>query len=339
MKKTVYLLLMMAFIFGACSKNGNNAEEPDVEEPVAEDPVVEDPKEEPNPLDFHDFPDFESYWEAWVYKYFGDLDWDLTPYSFLEDWDLTPYLNVCDAVTDAVVIDIQTLRDSLKSGEGLVGMDIWKINDDTVRSMSTCGLLETMIRNEGNYFGGFPFDHFKSDLRFPGIANFNSKLRTNKVAVEFFKREDCISVLVSKYLSLMPAAMIDVNSYLQRMIVVEMLISSDMFMSLLSEKEKILFMAMALERAKILFIEIGSDIDMYAVYLRGTYHIMIAVMKLYNYTPFMEKVWPKLRDWRNGYAFDPMEESLFSTGIIYAQIGIIIHYAKQFYQQTKTEIL
>ena len=323
MKKIVFLLLMMAFIFGACSKNGNNVE----------DPVVEDPKEEPNPLDYNDFPDDESYWEAWVHKYFGDLDWDLTPYQFLEDWDLTPYLNVCDSVTDAVILDLPEKGWKLRE-------DPWIIDDDTVRSMSTCGLLETMMLHR-HAPSIFPFDHNVSqDLRFPGVVHFNRNLWNNKVAVEFFKREDCISVLASKYLSLMPATMIDANySYLQWMLVVEMLMSSDMCMSLLSEKEKILFMAMALERAKILFIEIGSDLDRYAVYLRGTYHIMIAVMKLYNYTPFMEEVWPKIRDWRNGYSFDPMEESLFSTGIIYAQIGIIIHYAKQFYQQTKTEIL
>ena len=329
MRKTVYLLLMMAFIFGACSKHGNNAEDPDIE-----DPVVEEPKEEPNPLDYHDFPDFESYWEAWVYKYFGDLDWDLTPYSFLEDWDLTPYLNVCDSVTDAVILDLPEKGWKLRE-------DPWIIDDNTVRSMSTCGLLETMMLHKDTPLV-FPFDHISSqDRTIPGVANFNSKLRTNKVAVEFFKREDCISALVSKYLSIMPAALIDLNSYsyFQWMIVVEMLISSDMCMSLLSEKEKILFMAMALERAKILFIEIGSDLEMYSGYITGTLHIMIAVMKLYNYTPFIEEVWPKLMDCMFGYAFDPMAESLMAWGLTHAQAGIIIHYAKQFYQQTKTEIL
>ena len=302
MKKTVYLLLMMVFILGACSPDNKN--EPEL--PVEEEP---EPVEKESKLIYSDFPDFESYYEAWVNKYFGNLD-----------WDLTPYLNVCDAVTDAVILD-------LPKGWH-IGADIWIIDDDTVHSMSTCGLLETMILHEGTFMGGFPFSSPASSYRGnPGVADFNSKLRTNKVAVEFFKREDCVSVLASRYLSFI-AAMIDENyRYVNWMLSLEMLVSSDMYMSVLSKKEKILFMAMGLEITK------------YSEHLLGTMHIMIAVMKICNYTPFMEEVWPKLMDRSKGYIFDPLGGNLVSTGITSAQAGIIIHYANQFYKQIKTEIL
>ena len=329
MKKTVYLLLMMAFILGACSRDPNNNQEPVVEEP-------NDPPDNPDDchidyvrptygerpeglLEFKDYPDEDSYWEAWVKVFYGDLERDLTPYPYLEDWDLTPYLNVCDAVADAVVLGVYPGWGGILTDVD----DLWEllIDDETVRSMSTCGLLETMLQHRDLRFA-FPVLQPMSGP-VPGFAAFNCQLRTNKVAVEFFAREDCISVLVSKYLS-HTAEIIDGSEEWGSMVVLGMLMASDRCLSMLSEKEKSLFIAMGLERAK------------YTKILTGTCHILIAIMKSYSYAPFMAEVLPMLIDWTPGYMFDGWRfGTLEAYGLGNIQAGVIVHYAKQFYKQRK----
>jgi len=131
----------------------------------------------------------------------------------------------------------------------------------------------------------------------------------NKAAVELFKRDECISVLASKYLTV-----IKQKEETDRTEYFEILLSSDMCMKALNEREKILFMAMALERVKNKSESIRT---------KEPLHIIVAIMKSCNYVPFLNEFGTEWTEGTWGY------------GICSVYENKIIEYAKQFLNEKK----
>ena len=239
--------------------------------------------------------------------------------SLLAELDIS-FQNVCRCVTDAVI--------NLKSWDILIDGKFIFPDEKTIRSMSTCGLLATFLE--------FPYHNMKPwcwtcDFFAPGVTIFNAFLQDNKMAVEFFSRRDFYAVLVNKYLSVFNKE----KSYQEegdgtgwRVPVyvghIEMLLASDMSMSALSDKEKIQLMAMALERTKY-----GAFDDN-----NTSCHIMIAIMKSYKYTPFMEDIEPWLVESNFGYTLS-MPGEIPYNGFLSHHRDIIIEYANQFLNEQK----
>jgi len=197
--------------------------------------------------------------------------------AFLEEWAmLTPYQDVCTSATDAIKLPENWTEDDLEN---------FVISDETVRLMSTCGLLITLLEHPTNRMTG-PWCTHCSSLELPGITMFNDRLRADRIAIELFTRNDCFAVLASKYLHILKEDR-ESNFQIQYF---EMLLASDLSMVALSKKERILLMAMALER------QINKD-ELFP----GTPYIMIAIMKFSDYAPFMKEVSPFLIEGTLGY--------------------------------------
>ena len=231
--------------------------------------------------------------------------------SFLEEWDmLKPYtISVCPSVTDAFTYpEPWTVEESEKFA---------MLPIETFRSMSTCGLLETLLEHPSYRLHG-PWCPVCSNLSAPGVYNFNYGLSSNKIAVEMFGRDDCFPVLSSKYLSIIKNK--KNNSQTDYL---EMLLASDLCMESFSEKEKVLLMAMALERKFDKNLPKGQNPTEEELwyFLSVTPHIMIAIMKEFNYAPFMSKYGTNLVDGLRGYCNLNDHD--------------IIEYAKQFLNEQK----
>ena len=220
---------------------------------------------------------------------------------FLAKWGVI-YQNVCPSVTDAF---IQPNR---------WNPSLWiTISDKTIRSMSTCGLLETMIENplKLSLSPG-------SNLFSPGITNFNNELRTNKAAVAFFKRRDFYPILASKYLSVINHEDMSI-AHVQ----FEGILSSDLCMSALNKRQMIQLMVMALERTKY-----ALDTDTPRHFM-----IMISIMKTWKYHPFVKDIEPRLFETAGGYTLlepDGSMPYLYVTNLSIHHRELIIKYAKQF---------
>ena len=189
--------------------------------------------------------------------------------TFLEEWDLvTFYQNICTSITDAFKFPEPWTKEETENFANLPA--------EIFYSMSTCGLLETLLDHPFNRVFG-PWCATCSNSSLPGVTMFSDKVRRDKVAIELFGRDDCFSVLASKYLIIIGDER-GTDSQIQYF---EMLMASDMCMLAMNKNEKIKLMAMALERGmgKTEFLENSS-------------YIMIAIMKSFNYPPFMNKVNP-----------------------------------------------
>jgi len=230
----------------------------------------------------------------------------------LAEWGIT-YQNVCPSVTDAVIRPEPWNVDVVRT---------FVISDETIRSMSTCGLLVTYLN--------FPvvLAEIGSDLFASSVTMFNNKLRENKVALEFFERNDFYSALVSKYLSL-----IKITEYHEGIRVstldgpynIEWLLANDMIMSAMSQKEKTQVMVMALERTKY-----AQDFENIQPCL-----IMIAIMKTCKYGPFLKDIEPRLVETSAGYTMPDPDGELSGNSLNSQNRAIIIKYAKQFLNEQK----
>jgi len=197
--------------------------------------------------------------------------------SFLEEWDLLIYQKgVCPTVTDAVIYPKPWTKEVEES---------FFIPDETVQTMSTCGLLETLMTHPQNFTPWFATS-ISSEMYIPAFTIFNENLWKNNVAVELFKRDDFFTVLASKYLSLLK---VNRDKQPERVAYLEILLVSDMCMDVLNEREKYQLVAMALERMK------------YDTYVIETRHIMAVIMRDFNYTPLLEEVEKKWYDPQHGY--------------------------------------
>ena len=218
--------------------------------------------------------------------------------EFIDFWDLTPYQSICTSVTDAF--------DGYP--DFMMRYDYIAIPDDVVLSMSTCGLLETLLTHPVNRVHGpwNPPVELANNLYTPGVTFFNDSLNVNNVAVELFKRDDCFSVMASKYLDVIKEK-VGTSGMIRYL---DMLFASDMCMSAFNEKEKILSAAMALERSR----QRQPDY----IHIFETCHIMAVAMRSCNYRPFLNEfglVWAQFR-----YGYDLAMDD-------------VIIYAKQFLKE------
>jgi len=175
-------------------------------------------------------------------------------------------------------------------------------------------------------------------------TEFNDSLRNNKEAVALFEKEDCVSVLISTYLTA-----IKTNQYLaidvsfaqpvyyefikdERYHYLEWILSSEMFLSEMNGTEKVQLMVLALERMK------------YETLSSLPFSIMISIMLSSNYPPFIEDVQPMLIELNscrycvvsNDFnAIPVMGVPYYLPGVDDEASDLIIRYAKQFINENK----
>ena len=183
--------------------------------------------------------------------------------EFVDFWNLSPYLDVCSSVTD-----------SFEWPDGTKTVDPITIPDEIALSMSACGLLKTLFTHPKILLGPWPRS---SSLNLPGVTIFNDNLRASNVAVELLKREDCFPLLASKYLNTIQIK----EEQSQFISYLEMIFASDLAMSALNEREKVLSVAMAYERVRQ--YEPGH------IHIQEACHILVSAMRSCNYTPFLSK--------------------------------------------------
>jgi hypothetical protein len=249
---------------------------------------------------------------------YNSQDFDTDFDELLIKWELT-YKNVCTKVKDAV-----------KKPEP------WNVNvhrafiipDETIRSMSTCGLLDTYLTfpshpdpNGGNFYN-------------PSITEFNSNLRENKVAIELFDRSDCFPVLAAKYLLCIKEIKPPDNKYgpydriWKEADDLERLLASDMCMTVSNTKEKIEFMAMALvyeEKSKA-----NSQ------FWLESYNLMISIMISCNYKPFVNEVVPRIREGAGGYYLIDSDDDKWPSNCLSAShVELILKHSKEFLNEQK----
>jgi len=230
--------------------------------------------------------------------------------DFNFDGSLTPQ-NVCPDVTDAVKFPVPWTVDVERT---------FVISDNTIRSMSTCGLLVTLME--------YPSPpSASSNLYNPSVTEFNSSLRKNKIAIEFFKRRDCFPVLASKYLTLInenECRPMEGGFRVGKIDYIEKLLASDLCMSVLNKNKKNQLMAMALafeEKNRVCYNEI---------FLAQTYTIMISIMLWDNYTPFIENVGPRIREGAVGYYLVESNGDILCNCLLFSHVELIVKYAKEF---------
>ena len=199
---------------------------------------------------------------------------------FLDKWRLRNLSNEekCTSVSDKVKYPDPFTEEISKTFE---------IPNETINMMSTCGLLETLLDCPPRRMLG-PWCSTCSNIYYPGVSNFNKSLLQIKEAIELFKREDCFSVLASKYLAIIK----EKKEHNGQIAYFEMVLASDMCMLKLDLNEKIQLMAMAFEKVK------NKSPN---IHVSETYHIMIAIMRVCNYSPFMNEVNANLVETAFGY--------------------------------------
>jgi hypothetical protein len=209
-----------------------------------------------------------------------DVKWDLVKSKYAE------YKYICSSVSDAIEYP-ETWTNEMA--------EVFVIPDETIRLMSTCGLLETCLSHPQKVLG--PWNTLSSSLNYPGVSAFNNEIKNDKVVIELFSRTDCVFVLATKYLSMIEQK--EEKTPIERCF--EMLIASDLCMSILNEEERNQFMIMALK-----MMERDKE------HVNETRHIMVAIMKVCNYISFLKEAekYPVsfidgqrtgFSEWLNGY--------------------------------------
>jgi hypothetical protein len=178
--------------------------------------------------------------------------------------------------------------------------------------MSTTDLLETLIEER---IPVEPWCLTCSSFDISGVTRFNDNLRIDKMAIELFARRDCFPVLTSKYRAFME----EKQEISFPLVYFEMLLASDLCMSVLNESQKIQLLEMALEKT-------AYDTEP----VNEACHIMIAVMQSFHYTPFVEEVVPKLHETVCGYTLSALDDHLIGRGFELQGADVIIEYATQF---------
>ena len=245
---------------------------------------------------------------------FGNFNFD----GSLSEWNKT-FQNVCPSVTDAVMRPVIWNVDVERS---------FVISDNTIKSMSTCGLLVTLLE--------FPvYPPMNNSTVSPSVTEFNAVLQKSKLAKEFFKRHDCYPVLVSKYLTLINESKCIPfeGGVVPQIDYIEKLLASDLCMSVLDNNKKNQLMAMALafeEKNR------GCNNDI-IIPLSQTYTIMISIMQVRNYTPFIEEVGPRIREASGGYYFVQPNGDTQHFVLTVSDAKLIVKFAKDFLNKQKTK--
>lgn len=234
---------------------------------------------------------------------------DQSDLNDLNDEWMPTYQEICGPVSDIIQYPIPWTS---KVEESFV------IPDETIHSMNICGLLETWLGHPKRVLG--PWCTTCSDLSVTGVSRFNNAIANDKVMIELFDRDDCVPVLLSKY-----QWIIRQNGEKTGIIqCFEMLLASDLFMSKLSAKERIQLMEMALK-----MLEKNSE---QVTELR---HIMVAIMKAFNYTPFLTEVEKYHVSFIDGHRTGFSE---WVSGYDVCGYDVVEKYAKQFINK-KTKYL
>ena len=161
-------------------------------------------------------------------------------------------------------------------------LEKWELTvyDKDVSQSETYHLLDSLIDHmDKNSMWIFSFP--TSNLNNKSVTVFNNYLWNNEEAVTFFESEDCVSVLISTYLTSLKT-----KTYLTRddgswqgdmwFHYLELVLLSDIFMSKMNVTEKIQLMNLALGRIKE-----------YDYNRQRPCSIMISIMLSSNYSPFV----------------------------------------------------
>ena len=176
------------------------------------------------------------------------------------------------------------------------------------------------------------------------VTWFNKSLRNSKEAIALFKRDDCVSVLISAYQAVIAEIILLQKKAVSMWLVtegydyLELILFSDMFMEKMNITEKVNLMELALE----LDLE-KSKIEYHNIF---TINIMISIMLSSNYPPFVNDIKPLLRENSMGIAYYlvmyPDCASTYGTDIepcVIIDFGqahdLIKGYAKQFINDNK----
>jgi len=203
-----------------------------------------------------------------------------------------------------------------------------------VSKSKTHKLLENLLDNLSENL--LPIQpHYSSSMPTLYLTEFNSYLQNNKEADVFFERKDCVSVLLSEYLTNLKTAYnwgnMDYKEFKNQRTFsfFEMLLSSDMFMYKMNLTEKVQLMVLALERAK--YTDFCSP---------HPFTIMISIMLSSNYLSFINGIKPMLVESSPCFYNLRMDDSWALPGGCmfdsHAQAtDLIIGYAKRFINDNK----
>ena len=188
-------------------------------------------------------------------------------------------------------------------------------------------------------------DHLSENLWQPGspspISSYfptffptevNDYLLNNKEAVALFNREDCVSILLSTYLTGIKTneyLMLDIPNCIGCTFVkcklyfyLEWVLSSEMFLSKMNVTEKVQLMELTLERIK------------YEERSPYPFSIQISIMLSSNYTPFVENVKPMLHTVIGNVGYTLRTNDGLPISISDAN-NLISGYARQFINDNK----
>lgn len=178
---------------------------------------------------------------------------------------------------------------------------------------STEELLEAIMARPSDLTRLTPWCIQCNSLNIQGVTMFNEGIKEDKKIVELFERSDVFSVMEKKYQTVIEKKIIDGSiAYF------EMILASDMCMSVLKESEKITLLGLALKK-----------MDYEKDHMNEACHIMISIMQSCNYTKFIDDIGLKLEETVSGYTFH-LEDGSSHTGLSYNHAEIIANYAKQF---------
>jgi hypothetical protein len=185
----------------------------------------------------------------------------------------------------------------------------YEISDETIHSMSTCGILETLLDWRPKYIQGA-----WCPLCNPEVTQLDNSMTRDKVGIEFFKRNDYFDVVSSQYQIKLKnnQETADKTSYF------EIILATDMSMSALKKNEKVMLLFLSVEKV--------STYQDYSDYT--PFYIMVSVMKVCKYPPFMKEINPDINEWMQRY-YDPFTSTyILPNKKIYS-------YAKQFLTDLK----
>jgi hypothetical protein len=256
----------------------SNKEMPPVEEPPVEEPLIEK---------------FAGEWEAIRAKYSVPCDAAVDAFLHPEDWS-TSYM----------------------------------IPAETISVMGTCELLSSYFNYQKTLSGPWCFICGRQDI--PGFTLFNRfiygfgipvyfipAIELEPTIVEFFSRnrDDCANALASTYLWLIDHTVLGQKTGKEACL--ELMIASDMSMTVLDENTKKEFMLMALMMA-----------DKFPEQARETRHIMVSVMKSENYTPFLTEAELEKYVVTEGHYESGLTEWL--CGYIICRYNVVEKFARQY---------
>jgi hypothetical protein len=183
----------------------------------------------------------------------------------------------------------------------------FSIPDNVVKKMSTCGLLTTYLTHPRRMGG--PWDTLTSNSNSHGLSWFINDIEHDNVAMELVKRIDWVDVAFNHYASEIESKKEITGEFRS----FEMLLSYYEFVKTLNNDRMYQLLTMTLKLAK-------QTTD-----LIETRHIMVSIMKVYDYKPFLEYA-----EQENGF-------QEWTRGYLISGSPIVEQYAKEFLQTLKTE--